>query len=116
MEKYFRVLRVYDGPQLGEELTKHYAERSDRVKEMHKGIKLHCAFVVDKNHPNGLEVHEVYSDGTIKIYNLRTGKFITVLYGRVFQIIRYYNELCMPLPYDILCEAEKNEKQGRNNL
>ena len=116
MEKYFKVLRVYDGPQLGEELTKHYAERSDRLKEMHKDIKLHCAFVVDKNHPNGLEVHEVYSDGTIKIYNLRTGRFITVLYGRVFQIIRYYNELCMPLPYDILCEAEKNEKQGRNHL
>lgn len=114
MEKFFRVLRVYDGPQLGKELTKHYAERSDRLKQMHKDIKLHCAFVVDKNHPNGLEVHEVYNDGTIKIYNLRTGRFITVT---TFSVRPKRMRNRAEIIYDLchLTIRKRGQKSGRIN-
>ena len=45
--------------------------------------------VVDKGHANGEEVHVVYNNGVVKIYNERTHKFITVLIARVPQIERY---------------------------
>ena len=118
MEKYFKVLDTYpiDGLDEVKYISGHYINRSERVKNMDCNIKLVNAFVVDKHHENGLEIHAIYDDGTIKVFNYRTKKLITVLFGRVGQIVRYYQGLGIPLPYNILCGAEKNEKQGRNNL
>ena len=118
MEKYFKVLDTYPIEGLDEvkHLTIHYINRSDRVKNMNCNIKLVSAFVVDKHHENGLEIHAIYDDGTIKIFNYRTKKLITVLFGRVGQIVRYYQELSIPVPYAIICKADENERQGRNYL
>ena len=118
MEKYFKVLDTYpiEGLDNVKYVTEHYINRSDRVKNMNYNIKLVNAFVVDKHHENGLEIHAIYDDGTIKIFNYRTKKLITVLFGRVGQIVRYYQELSIPVPYAVLCKADENEKQGRNHL
>lgn len=50
-------------------------------------------FKVDKGHRNGLEIHNVYTNGVVKIYNLNTHRLITTLIARPTQITRYY-EAC----------------------
>lgn len=118
VSKYFRVIDTYplEGLDNVAEVTTHYTERGNRVSNMRDKIRPHTAFIVDKHHENGLEIHVVYSDATIKIFNYRTKRLITVLYGRVPQVIRYYVGVDLSVPYDILCKAQENEDTGRNNL
>lgn len=74
--------------------TSHALSRSKRlqiaerliIEESAKVIKI---AIVDKGHANGEEVHVVYNNGIVKVYNERTHKFITVLIARVPQIERY---------------------------
>ena len=74
--------------------TSHVANRSKRlqiaerliIEESAKVIRI---AVVDKGHTNGNEIHVIYNNGIIKVYNERTHKFITVLIARVPQIERY---------------------------
>lgn len=74
--------------------TSHALSRSKRlqiaerliIEESAKVIKL---AVVDKGHKNGEEIHVVYNNGVVKVYNEHTRKFITVLIARVPQIERY---------------------------
>ena len=74
--------------------TSHALNRSKRlqiaerliIEESAKVIKI---AVVDKGHANGNEIHVVYNNGAVKVYNERTRKFITVLIARIPQIERY---------------------------
>lgn len=74
--------------------TSHAVNRSRRlqiaerliIEESAKVIKI---AVVDKGHENGQEVHVVFNNGVVKVYNARTRKFITVLIARAPQIERY---------------------------
>ncbi len=74
--------------------TSHALNRSKRlqvaerliIEESAKVIKI---AVVNKGHANGNEIHLVYNNGIVKVYNARTRKFITVLIARVPQIERY---------------------------
>ena len=74
--------------------TSHAVNRSKRLQiaerlifeESAKVIKI---ALVDKGHKNGNEIHIVYNNGVVKVYNERTRKFITVLIARVPQIERY---------------------------
>lgn len=74
--------------------TSHAVNRSKRlqiaerliIEESAKVLKI---AVVDKGHENGEEIHVVYNNGVVKVYNERTHKFITVLIARVPQIERY---------------------------
>ena len=74
--------------------TSHALRRTKRlqiaerliIEESAKVLKI---AVVDKGHANGDEIHVIYNNGIIKIYNARTRKFITVLIARVPQIERY---------------------------
>ena len=74
--------------------TSHSVNRSKRlqvaerliIEESAKVIKI---AVVNKGHRNGNEIHLVYNNGIVKVYNERTRKFITVLIARVPQVERY---------------------------
>lgn len=74
--------------------TSHGVNRSKRlqiaerliIKESAKVVKI---ALVDKGHKNGNEIHIIYNNGIVKVYNARTRKFITVLIARVPQIERY---------------------------
>ena len=74
--------------------TSHAVNRSKRlqiaerliIEESAKVVKI---AVVNKGHKNGNEIHLVYNNGIVKIYNANTRKFITVLIARVPQIERY---------------------------
>lgn len=74
--------------------TTHGVNRSKRVQVAERLIIEECAkvvkiAVVDKGHTNGNEIHVVYNNGVVKVYNARTRKFITVLIARVPQVERY---------------------------
>lgn len=45
--------------------------------------------VVDKGHRNGLEKHVIHSNRLVYVYNLKSEKFITMLYARDGQLKRY---------------------------
>ena len=74
--------------------TSHALSRSKRLQVAEQLIyeeraKVLKIAVVDKGHANGEEIHVIYNNGVVKVYNERTRKFITVLIARVPQIERY---------------------------
>lgn len=97
--------------------TSHAVNRSKRlqiaerliVEESAKVIKI---AVVDKGHKNGNEIHVIFNNGIIKVYNARTHKFITVLIARVPQIERYKIKVTRTMKKKIKSHIE----QGYNNI
>ena len=74
--------------------TSHALKRSKRLRVAERLIieesaKVLKIAVVNKGHANGNEIHIIYNNGIIKVYNERTCKFITVLIARVPQVERY---------------------------
>ena len=74
--------------------TSHVANRSKRLQIAEQLIfeehaKVLKIAVVNKGHKNGEEIHIIYNNGIVKVYNERTHKFITVLIARIPQIERY---------------------------
>ena len=97
--------------------TSHIANRSKRlqiaerliIEESAKVIKI---AVVNKGHANGNEIHIVYNNGIVKIYNENTRKFITVLIARVPQIERYKIKVTRTMRNKI----KSHIKQGYNHI
>ena len=97
--------------------TSHAVDRSKRlqvaerliIEESAKVIKI---AVVDKGHKNGNEIHLVYNNGVVKVYNERTRKFITVLIARVPQIERYKVKVTKTMRNKIKSHIAK----GYNNI
>ena len=97
--------------------TSHAVNRSKRlqiaerliIEESAKVIKI---AVVDKGHKNGNEIHIVYNNGVVKVYNERTRKFITVLIARVPQIERYKIKVTRTMRNKIKSHIAK----GYNNI
>lgn len=122
-KKYFKVLcemQSVDG--LDNVSTFHYAkERSDRHNKIATIIgegKCIAYFIVDKAHENGNEIHCVYDNGIVVIYNERTKKLITELIARPSQIYRYWNglEIVFPSKYNnIIYKAREHQRLGYNN-
>lgn len=76
-------------------VTKHYnSQRYNREKFIEERLGgdgyIVDGFVVDKNHPNGLEVHSITDNGIIIVHNLLSGNLVTKLIARPQQIKRYY--------------------------
>ena len=74
--------------------TQHVATRSSRAKIAQRLIneeqaKVYRIAIVDKGHENGAEVHVIYNNGIVKVYNANTHKYITMLIAREAQIERY---------------------------
>lgn len=75
------------------------------------------AFIVDKEHPNGNEVHYILDNGVIVITNERTGKIVTELIARPRQIYRYWDGLGEEFPEEykgIITLAGEHQKNGCN--
>lgn len=97
--------------------TSHALNRSKRlqiaerliIEESAKVVKI---AVVDKGHANGNEIHIVYNNGVVKVYNERTRKFITVLIARVPQIERYNVKVTKAMRKKINLHI----KQGYNHI
>jgi hypothetical protein len=72
----------------------HIEERTVRITKANElitrehGTIIEC-FLVNKGHENGSEIHVIYNNGVIRIYNARTKKHITDLIARQAQIERY---------------------------
>ena len=97
--------------------TSHAVNRSKRlqiaerliIEESAKVLKI---AVVNKGHKNGNEIHLVYNNGIVKIYNANTRKFITVLIARVPQIERYKVKITKTMRNKIKSHIAK----GYNNI
>ena len=97
--------------------TSHAMNRSKRlqvaerliIEESAKVLKI---AVVNKGHKNGNEIHIVYNNGVVKVYNENTRKFITVLIARVPQIERYKVKITKTMRKKI----DLHIKQGYNNI
>ena len=97
--------------------TSHVVNRSKRlqvaerliIEESAKVVKI---AVVNKGHENGNEIHMVYNNGIVKIYNQNTRKFITVLIARVPQVERYKIKVTRTMRNKI----KSHIKQGYNNI
>ena len=68
--------------------------------------------IVNKGHKNGNEIHIIYNNGIIKIYNENTHKFITVLIAREPQIARYEIKVTKTMRKKI----NTHVAQGYNNI
>ena len=98
-------------------ITAHGVNRSHRlqvaerliIEESAKVVKI---AVVNKGHKNGNEIHIVYNNGIIKIYNANTRRFITVLIARVPQIERYKIKITKTMRNKI----KSHIKQGYNHI
>ena len=97
--------------------TSHALNRSKRlqiaqrliIEESARVVKI---AIVNKGHENGNEIHLVYNNGIIKIYNANTRRFITVLIARVPQIERYKIKVTKTMRKKIKSHIE----QGYNNI
>ena len=93
-------------------ITAHGVTRSKRLQiaerliyeESAKVVKI---AVVNKGHKNGNEAHVIYNNGVVKIYNERTGRFITVLIARLPQIERYRINVPAEMKRKIKSHVEK---------
>ena len=97
--------------------TLHVAKRSKRLQIAERLIAEESArvlkiAVVNKGHANGEEIHVVYNNGVVKVYNERTHKFITVLIARVPQIERYRIKVTKTMRNKI----ESHVKNGYNHI
>ena len=97
-------------------ITSHALNRSKRlqiaerliIEESAKVVKI---AVINKGHKNGNEIHVVYNNGIIKVYNARTHKFITVLIARVPQVERYKIKVTKTMKNKIKSHVAKGYNQ-----
>ena len=97
--------------------TKHTEERQKRIALAKQLIISESAKVIqysicDTEHKNGLEVHVVYNNGIVFIYNMESRKLITVLIARIPQIERYNVTITKTMRQKI----KSHIKQGYNNI
>ena len=97
--------------------TSHALSRSKRLQIAERLIIEECAkvikiAVINKGHKNGEEIHVIFNNGIIKVYNARTHKFITVLIARVPQIERYKIEVTATMKNKI----KSHVKNGYNHI
>lgn len=98
-------------------ITTHGVNRSKRLQIAERLIieesaKVSKIAVVNKGHENGNEIHIVYNNGIVKIYNANSRKFITVLIARVPQVERYKVKVTKTMRNKI----KSHIKQGYNHI
>ena len=112
----FELIRYMDNFTAGGK-TSHAVNRSKRlqvaerliIEESAKVVKI---AIVNKGHKNGNEIHIVYNNGVVKVYNENSHKFITVLIARAPQIERYKVKITKTMRKKINLHIAK----GYNNI
>ena len=112
----FEILGTIDNIMYGTE-TKHIAERTKRIALVERllineGAKPCGAYIINKGHRNGYEIHVIYNNGIIRIYNQKTGKHITDLIARIPQMERYGIKVTKTMRKKI----NKHIKAGMNQI
>lgn len=97
--------------------TKHIGDRTNRLAKINQLIveengKIIGAFEVNTGHKNGNEIHVVYNNGVVKIYNKTSQKYITAIIARIPQIERYGIECTKTMKNKI----KKHVKENLNYL
>lgn len=97
--------------------TSHVVNRSKRLQVAQRlineeGAKVIKIAIVNRRHVDGNEVHVIYNNGIIKIYNANSRKFITVLIAREPQIKRYQIKITKTMRKKI----DAHVAQGYNNI
>jgi hypothetical protein len=87
----FNNLGRIQSVELNNETTKHILERGQRFQayKQYLNSETLAIYLIDKQHENGNEIHEILKSGIVKIYNEKTKKLITVLAIRTGQISKY---------------------------
>lgn len=97
--------------------TKHLTnDREKRVQKCNYLIniekaKIHSAYQVNKGHDMGAEIHVLYSNGIVKVYNQNTGRFITVIPCQEYQVKRYFDMTNTKYPNAMKKTVRKHDKQ-----
>lgn len=96
-----------------EKISKHYNYKRGKrerfiEKHLHGDGNIIDGFIVDRNHPDGPEVHSLTDNGVIIIHNLESGALVTKLIARPKQIERLYsNGREKPPEYNRVMELAK---------
>ena len=73
-----------------------------------------ATFYVDSGHQNGAELHTIYENAIVRIYNKRTGKHITDIIATPSQIARYYENTGKKVPQSIMRYASIHKRLRLN--
>ena len=97
--------------------TSHVVNRSKRLQIAQRLIheesaKVISIAIVNKGHKDGNEVHVIYNNGIVKVYNANSHKFITVLIASEPQIKRYQIRITKTMHKKIKSHIE----QGYNDI
>ena len=97
--------------------TSHVVNRSKRLQVAQRlineeGAKVIKIAIVNRGHVDGNEVHIIYNNGVIKIYNANTHKFITVLVARIPHMERYNIKITQTMRKKI----DAHVAEGYNNI
>lgn len=102
------------------EYTKHYQnDRKSRIDFINNVLgvgNIIDVFVVDKGHPNGVEIHSITDNAIIIIQNYNTKKLVTMLIARPQQIKRYYIAENKAIPLDVVKKAFEHQANHYNYL
>lgn len=113
----FRMIKNIEAFEPSNKATSHTKERQKRIALARQLIAFESAKIIryavcDTEHKNGLEVHVVYNNGIVFVYNMKTRKLITVLIARAPQIERYNVTISKTMRKKINAHV----KQGYNNI
>ena len=110
----FEVIKQFNEPIDNTFNSLHLIERNPRIsayKHLMSDVFIQC-FIVDTNHPNGLDIHCINENGLIYIYNRHLMRLITILHPRPKQIKRYYEQLGLTTTGEIKQIIKKNNKRN----
>lgn len=118
--EYRQNINCYDRAYRNAHSTFDRNDRYNKVSALLKeeNAKRIKAFRVDRNHPNGPEIHILYDNGVIEIYNQRTQRHISDLIARPEQILSRVKKCTLkPLKGElenVLEMAKKHQEKGYN--
>lgn len=97
--------------------TNHFHERVTRYEAYAPFLtsRFYKAFIVDRGHIGGQEIHVINRQAVVTIYNKTTGKIITVEALRPAQLRRYHEQTNTPMDWTVHHNAARNTKNDMNH-